>query len=105
MKIVAVTACPTGIAHTYMAAEQLEKTARKLGHLIKVETQGAMGIENRLEQSEINEAEAVILAVDIAVEEPERFDSIRKIQVPVQAALKNPEAIFAMLSEARAVAR
>ena len=49
MKIVAVTACPTGIAHTYMAAEQLEKTARKLGHAIKVETQGAMGIENELE--------------------------------------------------------
>ena len=48
MKIVAVTACPTGIAHTYMAAEQLEKTARKLGHSIKVETQGAMGIENEL---------------------------------------------------------
>ena len=46
MKIVAVTACPTGIAHTYMAAELLEKTARKLGHTIKEETQGAMGIEN-----------------------------------------------------------
>lgn len=53
MKIVAVTACPTGIAHTYMAAEQLEKTARKLGHAIKVETQGAMGIENELRQADI----------------------------------------------------
>src|SRR6185369_3893176 len=48
MKIIAVTACPTGIAHTYMAAEQLEKTAKTLGHQIKVETQGAMGIENEL---------------------------------------------------------
>ena len=45
MKIVAVTACPTGIAHTYMAAELLEKTAKNLGHSIKVETQGALGIE------------------------------------------------------------
>ena len=53
MKIVAVTACPTGIAHTYMAAEQLEKTAKKLGHSIKVETQGAMGIENKLTEAEI----------------------------------------------------
>ena len=44
MKFVAVTACPTGIAHTYMAAAQLEKTAKKLGHTIKVESQGAMGI-------------------------------------------------------------
>ena len=50
MKLVAVTACPTGIAHTYMAAAQLEKTAKKLGHTIKVETQGAMGIENELSQ-------------------------------------------------------
>jgi len=94
MKIVAVTACPTGIAHTYMAAEQLEKTAKKLGHSIKVETQGAMGIENKLTESEINSAAVAILAVDIAIEEPERFDRIRKIKVPVQAAMKNPEAIF-----------
>lgn len=95
MKFVAVTACPTGIAHTYMAAEQLEKTAKKLGHSIKVETQGAMGIENELSQAEIDAAETVIFAADIAVEQVERFSKIRKIQVPVQAALKNPEAIFA----------
>ena len=68
MKIVAVTACPTGIAHTYMAAEQLEKTARKLGHDIKVETQGAMGIENELSPQEISAADVAILATDIAVE-------------------------------------
>ena len=97
MKIVAVTACPTGIAHTYMAAEQLEKTAKKLGHSIKVETQGAMGIENKLSDAEIKNAELVILAVDIAIEEPERFDHIRKIKVPVQAAMKNPEAIFSQI--------
>ena len=95
MKIVAVTACPTGIAHTYMAAEQLEKAAKKLGHTIKVETQGAMGIENELSQAEIDSAEICIFAADIAIEQAERFQNIRKIQVPVQAALKNPEAIFA----------
>ena len=97
MKIVAVTACPTGIAHTYMAAEQLEKTAKKLGHSIKVETQGAMGIENELTPEEIAAAEVVILATDIAIEKPERFEKSRKIQIPVQAVLKNPEAIFAKL--------
>jgi len=97
MKIVAVTACPTGIAHTYMAAEQLEKTAKKLGHAIKVETQGAMGIENELSQAEIDSADVFILAADIAIEQPERFDKIRKVEVPVQSAIKNPEAIFAKL--------
>lgn len=98
MKIVAVTACPTGIAHTYMAAEQLEKTAKKLGHSIKVETQGAMGLENELTQQEIDAADVAILATDIAVEQVDRFNTIRKIQVPVQSVLKNPEAIFAKLS-------
>lgn len=94
MRIVAVTACPTGIAHTYMAAEQLEKTAKKLGHTIKVETQGAMGIENELSQSEIDAADTAILAADIAIEKIERFARVRKVQVPVQAALKDPAAIF-----------
>ena len=97
MKIIAVTACPTGIAHTYMAAEKLEKVAKKLGHSIKVETQGAMGIENELSQEEIDAADALILATDIAIERSERFVRIRKIQVPVQSVLKDPEAIFAKL--------
>ena len=97
MKIVAVTACPTGIAHTYMAAEQLEKTAKKLGHSIKVETQGAMGIENELSQAEIDAAELAILATDIALEQSERFARIRQIKVPVQSVLMNPEALFAQL--------
>lgn len=97
MKIVAVTACPTGIAHTYMAAEQLEKTGRQLGHEIKVETQGAMGIENELTQAEINAADVAIFAVDIAVERDERFEKIRVVNVPVQLALKDPKSIFAKL--------
>jgi PTS system fructose-specific IIB component/fructose-specific PTS system IIB-like component len=80
-----------------MAAEQLEKTAKKLGHSIKVETQGAMGIENELSQKDIDSAEVAILATDIALERPERFDRIRKVEVAVQAALKNPEAVFQKL--------
>lgn len=97
MNIVAVTACPTGIAHTYMAAELLEKTAKKLGHAIKVETQGAMGIENKLSQSDVDAAEVVILAAGITLEEMERFARIRKIEVPIQSILKNPDAIFGKL--------
>jgi PTS system fructose-specific IIB component/fructose-specific PTS system IIB-like component len=97
MKIVAVTACPTGIAHTYMAAEQLEKTAKSLGHQIKVETQGAMGIENELSEEEIQSADVVIFAVDIAVEQPERFNGRKQVKVPVQEAIKNPKGIFEKL--------
>ena len=97
MKIVAVTACPTGIAHTYMAAEQLEKTAKSLGHQIRVETQGAMGIENELGAKDIQEADVAIFAVDIEVEKRERFAGKRVIEVPVKDAIKDPKALFARL--------
>jgi len=94
MRIVAVTACPTGIAHTYMAAEQLEKTAKALGRQIQVETQGAMGIENELSGAEIRQAEIAIFAVDIEVEKRERFEGVKIVQVPVQEAIRNPKAVF-----------
>ncbi len=97
MKIVAVTACPTGIAHTYMAAEQLEKTAKALGHQIKVETQGAMGIENELTAADIKASDYVIFAVDIAIEQEERFVGRKQVHVPVQEAIKNPKGIFEKL--------
>jgi len=97
MKIVAVTSCPTGIAHTYMAAAQLEKTAKKLGHTIKVETQGSMGIENELSHTDIEAASAVIFAVDVAVRNKERFEGKKIVEVSVQEAIKNAEAVFARL--------
>ena len=98
MKILAITACPTGIAHTYMAAEQLERTGKQLGHTIKVETQGAMGIENRLTEADVLGADALILASDLPVRDRERFVSISRIlEVPVQLAIKNPAEIFARL--------
>jgi fructose-specific phosphotransferase system IIB component len=98
MHIVAVTACPTGIAHTYMAAEKLEKVAREMGHTIKVETQGAMGIENELSPADIAKADVVILATDIAIEKSSRFTGTRKIEIPVQAVLRDARAIFARLA-------
>ena len=94
MKYIAITACPTGIAHTYMAAENLEKIAKELGHEIKVETQGAMGIENELTPEDVSNADTVIFASDILIENSERFDGKPKIEVPVQLALKNPKSIF-----------
>lgn len=67
MKIVGISACPTGIAHTYMAAEKLKKTAKSLGYTIKIETQGVK-VENILSTEEIQQAEVVILAVDKEVQ-------------------------------------
>jgi fructose-specific phosphotransferase system IIB component len=99
MKIVAVTACPTGIAHTYMAAEQLEKTAKSLGHQIKVETQGAMGVENELGENEIRQAQVAIFAIDIEIEKRERFEQLRVIQVSVQEVIKNPMSVFRRIQE------
>lgn len=99
MKIVAVTACPTGIAHTYMAAEELKKAAKSLGHQIKVETQGAMGIENELREKEIGQAQVAILAVDIEIERRERFKQLKVIQVPVTEAIKNPMLVFRRIQQ------
>jgi len=73
LKIVAISACAAGIAHTYMSAEALTKSAREAGDEIKIEIQGSMGIENRLTQEEIDEADLVIFAVNITVENRSRF--------------------------------
>ncbi|MFI5182548.1 MAG: PTS fructose transporter subunit IIB [Thermoanaerobaculia bacterium] len=94
MRIVAVTACPTGIAHTYMAAERLEKAAKKLGHAISVETQGAMGIENALSDEDVKNADVVLFAAGIPVRSRERFAGKRVVEVSVQEAIKNPEGIL-----------
>lgn len=74
MKIVAVCACTAGIAHTYMAQEAIEAECKARGHEVLVETQGGMGIDNELEQDDIDSADVVILAVAIGIEMEERFD-------------------------------
>lgn len=94
MNIVGITACPTGIAHTYMAAERLEKAGKKMGLQVKVETQGAMGIENELTPDDIREAEAVIFAVGIPVQRKERFEGKKIFEIGVQEAIKNAEAVL-----------
>ena len=73
-KFVAVSACIAGVAHTYMAAQNLKKFAKKNGDEMKVETQGEMGFENKLKQKDIDAADAVIFAVDTTVREKERFE-------------------------------
>lgn len=73
MKIIAVTSCPVGMAHTYMASAALKKTARAQGHEILVETQGSMGIRDRISLKDIQEADLFIDAADVAIEESDRF--------------------------------
>lgn len=73
MKVVAVTSCPSGVAHTYLAAEALKMAGKKLKMEVSVETQGAAGIENRLSREEIAEAVCVILTSDTTIREEERF--------------------------------
>lgn len=97
MKIVAVTACPTGIAHTYMAAEKLIEAAHNQGHEIKVETQGAMGVENQITEDDLQGADVAVLAVDITVDGEERFRHLRVIKVPVAEAIRNPNAVLDQL--------
>ena len=77
MKLVAVSACTAGIAHTYMTQEAIEQECKKRGIDCKVETQGGMGINNELEQDEIDAADVVILAIAIGIEGDERFDEKR----------------------------
>ncbi|HLR40695.1 MAG TPA: fructose-specific PTS transporter subunit EIIC, partial [Virgibacillus sp.] len=85
-KILAVTACPTGIAHTYMAAEKLSETAKDMDITVKVETNGSSGVKNRLTNEEIAEADTIIVAADTKVEMA-RFDGKHVIQVPVGKAI------------------
>ncbi|AFG36785.1 PTS fructose transporter subunit IIC [Spirochaeta africana] len=90
MKLVAITSCPTGIAHTFMAAEALEKSAKALGYKIKVETQGSVGVKNELSESDIAAADAVIIAADTGVDTA-RFVGKRVYQTGTKEALHNGE--------------
>lgn len=92
-KIVAVTACAAGIAHTYMAAESLEKAAKKAGYKIKVETQGSIGAENVLTEKDIETADVVIIAADINIDLM-RFSGKRVLSVKSIDAIKAPEALI-----------
>lgn len=94
MKILAVTSCPTGVAHTYLAAESLEKSAEKKGVEIKVETQGSIGIENEITEEDIKGADAVIIAADVNISKAERFKGMPKLKMDVQKAIKHSDQII-----------
>lgn len=94
MKIVAVTACTSGVAHTYMAAEALEQAAKIRGHEIKVETQGISGIENRITAKDLENVDAVILTKDVSIRERERFEGLRIFNITVTAAIREGSRII-----------
>ncbi|MBA4699862.1 PTS fructose transporter subunit IIB [Faecalicatena contorta] len=87
MKIIGITACPTGIAHTYMAQECLERECKKRGFEVKIETQGGLGIENELTEEDVASADVVILAVSVVIEGEERFEGKPIINTDVDEAI------------------
>lgn len=98
--IIAVTACPAGIAHTYMAAEALEKAGRKLGVNVRVEKQGANGIEDEITDEDFEKAHAAIFAVAVAVKEEERFEGIPLVETTVADPLRRAEELIKEALEA-----
>ncbi|EEX91915.1 PTS system fructose-specific transporter subunit IIABC [Vibrio orientalis CIP 102891 = ATCC 33934] len=93
-EILAVTSCPSGVAHTFLAAKSLEKAAYTMGIKIKVETQGANGINNHITEKDIKNAKMVILAHDVAIKEPERFKGMKTLEVPTRDAILNARALL-----------
>lgn len=92
-EILAITACPTGIAHTYMAAEALEKMGKQLGHKVKVETHGSSGVKNKFTKEEIKNAKAVIIAADTKID-LSRFDGKKLVKAKVADGINKPQELI-----------
>lgn len=99
MKIVAITSCATGIAHSYMAAEAIKKAAKKAGHTVRVEVQGALGQEDTLKQNEIDAADVILFANDVGIVGAKRFDGkqAQTVKISPHEVIKNPDQMIARL--------
>jgi len=97
LHFVAVTACATGVAHTYMAAEQLEKLAKEYNFSIKIETQGVLGIKNKITSKDIEDSDLVIIASDIMIDSPLRFEGFRVINVKISSLLIHPAEVMSQI--------
>jgi PTS system fructose-specific IIC component len=93
MKIVGITACAAGIAHTYMAQAAIEEAAKELGIEAKVEAQGTIGTENELTSKEIDEADLVIIAADINIDKG-RFGGKKLVEIDTNTVLKDPQKVI-----------
>lgn len=98
MKIVGVTACTAGIAHTYIVAQKIKDAAEAAGHECKIETQGSIGADNVLTPEEIAAADVVIIAHDIEVPK-DRFKDKRVVDIPISIAMKNPKSLIATIEK------
>nr|WP_099974190.1 fructose PTS transporter subunit IIB [Lactobacillus terrae] len=96
MKIVGITNCPAGIAHTYMVAEAIEEKCKSLGYEVHIETQGASSVENKLTSEQIAEADYVVLALGkgLTDEDKDRFQGKKVVELPVSEALKHIDTLF-----------
>ena len=94
MKIVGISACPAGLAHTPMAAKALEKAGVKLGYEVKIEQQGSLGQVNEITAAEAKEADFLLLATDQKVVGMERFEGKPQIRVNINTCIKAPEAVL-----------
>ena len=93
-QILAITSCPSGVAHTFLAAKSLEKAGKAMGMIIKVETQGADGIKNRITAKDVENADAIIFAHDVAIKDLTRFDSLPQIDVGTKDAMRDAQALI-----------
>lgn len=100
MFIVCVTSCPVGIAHTFMAAEGLQKAIEAAGHEAKVETQGAQGPQNVITEEDIARADACITACDVRIKNPERFENLPTLECSVYEAVNEADSVVKELMEA-----
>lgn len=99
MKIVGVAACTSGIAHTYIAKQKLEKAAKALGYEVHIETQGTIGTEDELSKEEIKQADVVIIAADIKIGGKERFEGKKVIEIPTNMVIKAPKGLITKIEE------
>jgi len=94
MKIVVISACSTGVASTYMASEALELAGKARGHQVLAETQGTIGIENKISTADAQSADIIILARDIKIQGMARFDGKKILEVGVAEAIRKAESII-----------
>lgn len=93
-KLIALCACPMGLAHTFMAAEAIRKSALEMGYDVKVETQGADGVQNELTDTDISEADIIIHSVAVTPLGMERFEGYEVYEVTLQEIIKNPKGVI-----------
>ena len=99
MNIVGVCACCSGIAHTYMAKEAIVKAAKAAGDEIHMETQGTIGVEDELTSQQIEDADCILLCIDVHIEGTDHFKDKRVMKIPTDLAIKAPKQIVAKIHQ------